>query len=84
LIVFLSILRGATQINGEITLESLPLILLISAPGGIVEGYDVYLTIMKTLGIIMSMRGLSFIYDVFLVASIMEVGFINLMIPFAT
>lgn len=84
LIVFLSILRGATLINGGITLENLPLILLISALVGIVEGYGVYLTIKKTLGRIMSMRGLSFIYGVFLVASIMEVDFINLMIPFAT
>jgi len=87
LIVFLSILLGATIINGGITLENLPLILLIlliSAPVGIVEGYGVYLTIKKTLGRIMSMRGLSFIYGVFLVASIMEVGFINLIIPFAT
>lgn len=84
MIVFLSILRGATLINGGITLENLPLILLISAPVGIVEGYGVYLTIKKTLGRIMSMRGLSFIYGVFLVESIMEVDFINLMIPFAT
>jgi hypothetical protein len=83
MIVFLSILRGATLINGGVTLETLPLILLISAPVGIVEGYGIYLTLKKTLGRTMSMRGLGFIYGVFFVASIMEVAFINLLITFA-
>jgi hypothetical protein len=84
MIVFLSILRGATLINGGVTLNTLPLILLISAPVGIVEGYGIYLTIKKTLGRTMSMRGLGYIYGVFFVASIMEVGFINLLTTFAT
>jgi hypothetical protein len=84
MIVFLSILRGATLINGVVTLETLPLILLISAPIGIVEGYGIYLTLKKTLSRTMSMRGLGYIYGVFLVASIMEVGFINLLITVAT
>ena len=83
IIVFLSILRGATLINGKVTFETLPLILLISAPVGIVEGYGIYLTIKKTLGGTMSMRGLGYIYGVFFVASIMEVAFINLLITVA-
>src|SRR3989337_205442 len=49
IVVFLSILRGATLISGGITVELLPLILLISTPIGIVEGYGIYLTIKKTL-----------------------------------
>jgi hypothetical protein len=84
MVVFLSILRGATLINGGVTLETLPLILLVSAPVGMVEGYGIYLTIKKTLGRTMSMRGLGYIYGVFFVASIMEVGFINLLIAVAT
>ena len=84
MIVFLSILRGATLINGGVTFETLPLILLISAPVGIVEGYGIYLTIKKTLGRTMSMKGLCYIYGVFLAASIMEVGFINVLVTFAT
>jgi hypothetical protein len=84
MIVFLSILRGATLINGGVTFETLPLILLISAPVGIVEGYGIYLTIKKTLGRTMSMRGLCYIYGVFLAASIMEVGFINVLVTVAT
>jgi len=83
IVVFLSILRGATLINDGIILETLPLILLISAPVGIVEGYGIYLTIKKSLSRTMSMRGLSYIYGVFFVASVMEIGFINLLTLFA-
>jgi hypothetical protein len=84
IIIFLSILRGATLIYGGITLESLPLILLISAPIGIIEGYGIYLTIKRTLGRTISMKALAYIYGVFFVASIMEVGFINLLITVAS
>ncbi len=84
MVVFLSILRGATLINGGINLENLPLILLISAPVGIVEGYGIYLTIKKTLGRTMSMKGLGFIYGIFFAASLLEVGFINLLLMAAS
>jgi hypothetical protein len=80
MIVFLSILRGSTLIYGEITVEVLPLILLISAPVGIVEGYGIYLTIEKTLRRTMSMKDLAYIYGIFLIAAIMEVGFVNVLI----
>jgi hypothetical protein len=76
-IVFLSILRGSNMLYGEIEIETLPLILLISAPIGIVEGYGIYLTIKKTLSNAMSMKDLALIYGIFLVAAVMEVGFIN-------
>jgi hypothetical protein len=83
-IVFLSILRGATLIYGGVILEALPLILLVSAPIGLIEGYGIYLTIKKTLGRTMSMKALAYIYGVFLVASVMEVGFINLLVTIAS
>jgi hypothetical protein len=78
MIVLLSILRGATLINGGVTLETLPLILLVSAPVGIIEGYGIYLTIKKTLSRKMTMKALAYIYSVFFLASLMEVGFIHL------
>jgi hypothetical protein len=81
-VVFLSILRGGSLLGG-ITVEALPLILLISAPIGIVEGYGIYLTIKKTLSRSMSTKDLIYIYGIFLIASIMEVGFINLLKLFA-
>ena len=83
IVVFLSILRGATLMNGGITVELLPLILLVSAPIGIVEGYGIYWTIKRTLGRTMTMKALASIYAVFLVASVMEVAFINGLVLFA-
>jgi len=80
IILFLSILRGSNLIYGGISVEVLPLILLVSTPIGIVEGYGIYLTIKKTLSREMTIKGLVFIYAVFLIAAIMEVGFINLLI----
>jgi hypothetical protein len=82
-VVFLSILRGGSLLGG-ITVEALPLIILISAPIGIVEGYGIYLTIKKTLSRTMSTKDLVYIYGIFLIASIMEVGFINLLIMVST
>ena len=79
MVVFLSILRGITLITGGVSVDALPLIVLISTPIGVVEGYGIYLTIKKTLGREMTMKDLVFIYGIFLVAAIMEVGFINLL-----
>jgi hypothetical protein len=46
---------------------------------GIVEGYGIYLTLKKTLGRTMSTKALAYIYGIFFAASVMEVGFINLL-----
>ncbi len=83
MIVFLSILRGSSLLGG-VSVEALPFILLISAPIGIIEGYGIYLTIKKTLSRTMSMKDLAYIYGVFLIAAIIEVGFINLLISVST
>jgi hypothetical protein len=83
-ILLLSILRGSNLLYGEISVESLPLILLVSAPIGIIEGYGIYLTIKKTLSRAMSVKDLAYIYGIFLIAAIMEVGFINLLIWVST
>jgi len=79
MILFLSILRGSSLLGG-ISIEDLPLILLISTPIGIVEGYGIYLTIEKTLSRAMSTKYLVYIYGIFLIAAIMEVGFIHFLI----
>jgi hypothetical protein len=78
-IVFLSILRGATLIVGRVDLLFLPLILLISTPIGIIEGYGIYLAIKKTLSRMLSTRSLVKIYIIFSIASVLEVVFINLL-----
>jgi hypothetical protein len=82
-IVFLSILRGSSLLGG-VNVDALPIILLISAPIGIIEGYGIYLTIKKTLSRTMSMKDLAYIYGIFFIAAIIEVGFINLLIMVST
>jgi len=84
MIIFLSILRGSNLAYGGVNVEALPLILLVSTPIGIVDGYGIYLTIKKTLSRAMSMKDLVFIYGIFLVAAIMEVGFVNLLLSVST
>lgn len=79
MILFLSILRGSSLLGG-VNVEHLPLILLISVPIGMIEGYGIYLTIKMTLSRAISMRHLAYIYGIFLIAAVMEVGFINLLI----
>ncbi|MDH7564301.1 MAG: hypothetical protein QHH24_05410 [Candidatus Bathyarchaeota archaeon] len=60
------------------------MILLVSAPIGIVEGYGIYLTIRKTLSRTMSMKDLGYIYGIFLIAATMEVAFINVLLAVTT
>ena len=79
IIVFISILRGATLITGKVNLEFLPLILSISLPIGIVEGYGIYLAIKKTLSRMLSIKSLGYIYGIFCFASVLEVAYINLL-----
>ena len=79
LFLFLSILRGSTLLFGGINFEALPLILLESAPIGLIEGYGIYLTISKTLSRNMSIKDLAHIYGVFLIGALIEVGFISLL-----
>ena len=84
MIIFLSILRGSNLLYGGVSVEALPLILLVSAPIGIVEGYGIYLIIKKTLSRTMSMKDLAYIYGIFLIAAIMEVGFMNFLVMIST
>lgn len=79
MILFLSILRGSSLLGG-VNVEALPLILLVSTPIGIVEGYGIYLTINKTLSRAMSLKSLASIYGVFFISAVMEVGFINALV----
>jgi hypothetical protein len=74
MILLLGILRGTNLIFGSIVIELLPLILLISLPIGIVEGFGIYLTINKTLSKTIVTKDLIGIYGVFLLAAVIEVG----------
>jgi len=84
MIIFLSILRESSLLYGRVNVQDLPLILLISTPIAIIEGYGIYLTIKKTLSRTMSMKDLAYIYGIFFIAAIIEVGFINLLMSVST
>ena len=79
IVLFLSILRGANLFLGRIIVEALPIIFLVSAPIGIIEGYGIYLTIRKTLSRTMAVKDLVRIYGIFLIAALIEIGFINIL-----
>jgi hypothetical protein len=79
IVLFVSILRGASFFLGQIVVEALPTIFLVSAPIGILEGYGIYMTIKKTLSRAMAAKDLFYIYGIFLIAAIVEVGLINIL-----
>jgi hypothetical protein len=79
MIILLSIFRASTIVYGSVALSGLAAVLLLSLPNGIVEGYGIYLTIQKTLGRSMTMKGLLAIYMLFFIAALVEVGFVQLL-----
>jgi len=79
IVLFLSILRGANLFLGRIIVEALPIIFLVSAPVGVIEGYGIYLTIKKTLSRTITVKDLVYIYGIFIIAAVIEVGFINIL-----
>ena len=79
IVLFLSILRGTNLFLGRIVVEVLPIIFLASAPIGIIEGYGVYLTIKKTLSRTITVKDLVRIYGIFIIAAVVEVGFVNIL-----
>jgi hypothetical protein len=78
IVLFVSLLRGTEFFLGRIVVEALPTIFLVSAPMGILEGCGVYLTIQKTLSRAIAVRDLVYIYGLFLIAALIEVGLINI------
>ena len=79
IILFLSILKAVNVFFGAIIVETLPVILLVSAPVGLIEGYGIYLTIKKTLSRTVSTKDLVYICMLFLIAATVEVSFTNLL-----
>ncbi|MGQ9461097.1 MAG: hypothetical protein ACUVRA_07695 [Candidatus Bathyarchaeaceae archaeon] len=79
MILLISIFRTSTLVYGQVFIENLPLIILLSAPIGIIEGYGIFQTIEKTLKRMMTMKALAFIYMLFFAAAVIEVGYIQLL-----
>ena len=79
IVLFISILRGIDFFLGQIVVEALPTIFLVSAPMVILEGYGIYVTIQKTLSRVITTKGLVYIYGLFFIAALVEVGLINVL-----
>jgi len=79
MILLISILRASTLVYGRVFVNVLPLVILLSSPNAIIEGYGIFQTIEKTLKRRMTMKDLAIIYSIFFVAAIMEVGYIRLL-----
>jgi len=52
---------------------------LLSTPNAIIEGYGIFQTITKTLERKMTTKALAVIYLIFFVASVIAVGYVNLL-----
>jgi len=79
MILFLSILRASMLVYGQILVNTLFLVILLSTPVAVIEGYGIYQTIKKTLQRKMTTKSLALIYLIFFVAAIIEVGFVYLL-----
>ena len=79
MIIFISILRASMLVYGQVFLNTLVLVVLLSTPNAIIEGYGIFRTIEKTLKSKMTMKSLVAIYVIFFVAAIIEVGYVYLL-----
>ena len=79
MVIFISILRASTLVYGKVFVETLFLIILLSTPNAIIEGYGIFQTIERTLKRNITTKALVGIYLLFLIAAIIEVGYVYLL-----
>ncbi len=79
MIIFISILRTSMLLRGHVLLNTLALVILLSTPIAIIEGYGIFQTIDKTLKRKMTLKRLAAIYSIFFVAAVIEVGYVQLL-----
>lgn len=83
-ILLVSILRTSTLLHGRVFLESLALVVLVSAPNGIIEGYGIFQCINKTLNRNMTLKDLAVIYSIFFIAAIIETAYTQALLSTVT
>ncbi|MFQ6086527.1 MAG: hypothetical protein ACE5OV_00740 [Candidatus Bathyarchaeia archaeon] len=83
-ILFVSILRASTLLQGQVAINTLALVMLFSLPNGILEGYGIFRSIEKTLGRKLTLRDLAIVYSIFFFAAILEVGFVHILLWIST
>jgi len=79
-ILLLSILRASTIVRGQVDVNALALVILLSLPNGLVEGYGIFQAIKKTLKKNLETRDLAVIYLIFFIAALIEVGFVQVLL----
>lgn len=79
-ILLVSILRASTLVRGEVEISTLAIVVLLSLPNGLVEGYGIFQAIKKTLKRALSSKDLAVIYLIFLLAAAIEVGFVQVLL----
>jgi len=77
MIILISILRASTLVRGQVDVTTLALVILLSLPNGLVEGYGIFQAIKKTLKKTLQTRDLAIIYSIFFIAAVVEVGFVQ-------
>lgn len=77
MIILISVLRASTLVRGQVDVNTLALVILLSLPNGLVEGYGIFQAIKKTLKKTLAMRDLALIYTIFFIAAVVEVGFVQ-------
>ena len=78
-VLFLSILRASMLVYGQVMVDTLFFVVLLSTPNAAIEGYGIYKTIEKTLKRRMTTKALAGIYLIFFVAALIEVGLVYLL-----
>lgn len=78
-IIFVSIFRASMLVYGQVRVDTLAFIVLLSLPNGIIEAYGIFQTLQKTFKRTMQTKDLIFIYGLFFVAAVVEVGFMNVL-----
>ena len=79
-IILISVLRASTLVHGEVDINTLALVILLSLPNGLVEGYGIFQAIKKTLKKTLAIRDLAVIYAIFFIAAVVEVGFVQVLL----
>jgi len=79
MIIFISILRASMLVYGQVFVDTLALVIILSTPNAIIEGYGIFQTIEKTLKRKMTIKALAAIYTLFFVAALIEVGYVQLL-----
>jgi len=79
MVIFISILRASMLVYGQVCVDTLALVIFISTPNAILEGYGIFKTIEKTLKRKVTMKVLAGICTIFFVAALIEVGYVHLL-----